>query len=45
MGAVAASFLQTAFKFICFIVIAYGGIICGKKFRDSKDKKKGIEIK
>lgn len=40
MSAVAASFLGYTFKFVCFGVIAYAGIICGKKFRDKKDADK-----
>ncbi|WP_278320774.1 hypothetical protein [Clostridium sp. chh4-2] len=37
MGAFAASFIGYSIKFIFFIAIAYGGIICGKKYRDHKD--------
>lgn len=39
MTAILGSFLQTAIKFIFFLVVAGGGILCGKKFRDYKDAK------
>lgn len=37
MTAVFASFLGTAIKFLFFLVVAWGGIVCGKKYRDHKD--------
>lgn len=40
MVAVLASFLQTAVKFLFFLFLAWGGIVCGKKFRDHKDAQK-----
>ena len=39
MTAILASFLQTAIKFLFFLAVAWGGIVCGKKFRDYKDAK------
>ncbi len=39
MSAIASSFIGSAIKAAVFAVIAYVGIICGKKFRDSKTKK------
>lgn len=39
MTAILGSFLQTLIKFIFFLVVAGGGILCGKKFRDYKDAK------
>lgn len=39
MGAVAASFAQFGIKAVCFIAIAYAGIIVGKKYRDSRDNR------
>ena len=39
MTAILASFLQTAIKFLFFLAVAWGGIVCGKKFRDHKDAK------
>ncbi len=32
-----ASFLGTAIKFLFFLFISWGGIVCGKKYRDHKD--------
>ncbi len=40
MAAVAGSFIGYAIKVIIFAVIAYAGILCGKKFRDKKDADK-----
>ncbi len=37
MTAILASFLETAIKFLFFLFIAWGGILCGKKYRDYKD--------
>lgn len=37
MTAVFASFLGTAIKFLFFLLISWGGIVCGKKYRDYKD--------
>lgn len=39
MTAILASFLQTAIKFLFFLAVAGGGIVCGKKYRDYKDAK------
>lgn len=39
MSAILISFLQTAVKFLFFLALAWGGIVCGKKFRDHKDAK------
>lgn len=39
MSAILAGFLQTAIKFLFFLVVAGGGIVCGKKYRDYKDAK------
>lgn len=40
MAAIGASFLGYTFKALVFAVLAYAGIICGKKFRDKKDADK-----
>lgn len=40
MSAVAISFLGYSVKVVIFAVIAYAGIICGKKYRDKKDAAK-----
>ncbi|GEM_PF-1464586 len=45
MSAIAASFIGYTFKVICFAVIAYAGIICGKKYKDKKDARKALEQK
>lgn len=37
MTAVFASFLGAVVKFLFFLAIAWGGIMCGKKYRDHKD--------
>lgn len=37
MTAILGSFLQTAIKFLFFLFLAWGGVVCGKKFRDHKD--------
>lgn len=37
MTAIVASFLGTAVKFLVFAFLAWGGVICGKKYRDHKD--------
>lgn len=39
MTAVFTSFLMTAIKFLFFLFLAWGGIVCGKKYRDYKDQK------
>ena len=39
MTAILASFLQTAIKFLFFLAVAGGGIVCGKKYRYYKDAK------
>lgn len=43
MANVMISLLSYTFKAIVFAVIAYAGIILGKKFRDSKDAGKAVE--
>ena len=43
MTEVAVSLIGYTFKAIVFAVIAYAGIILGKKFRDSKDAGKAVE--
>lgn len=40
MAAIASSFLGTALKAVVFAVVAYAGIVMGKKFRDKKDAEK-----
>lgn len=40
MSAIAASFFGYTIKVVCFGIVAYVGIICGKKFRDKKDAEK-----
>ena len=37
MTEIFASFLGTAIKFLIFLFISWGGIVCGKKYRDHKD--------
>ena len=44
MTAILASFLQTAIKFLFFLAVAGGGIVCGKKYRDYKDAKKAGSV-
>lgn len=39
MSAIAISFLGYTLKAVIFAGLAYGGIICGKKFRDSRTEK------
>ena len=39
MSAIATSFIGYTLKAVIFAVIAYAGIICGKKFRDSRTEK------
>ena len=39
MSAIAASFLGYTIKAVIFAAIAYAGIICGKKFKDSRVNK------
>lgn len=39
MAAIATSFLGYTLKVIIFGILAYAGILCGKKFRDSRDGK------
>lgn len=41
MSAIFASFLMNTIKFVCFIAIAYAGVLCGKKFKDKKEAQKG----
>jgi len=43
MSEIAVSLLINGFKAVCFIIIAYAGIIGGKKFRDKKDAEKALE--
>lgn len=42
MSAIAASFIGYTVKAVIFAAVAYAGIICGKKFRDSRTEKKKI---
>lgn len=37
MTEIFASFLGYAIKFLIFLFISWGGIVCGKKYRDHKD--------
>ncbi len=39
--AIVTSFAGYVIKVVIFAAIAYAGIICGKKFRDKNDAKKG----
>lgn len=39
MSAIATSFIGYTIKAVIFAAIAYAGIICGKKFRDSRTEK------
>lgn len=39
MTAVFISFLQTAIKFVFFLLVAWGGIAGGKKYKDYRDAK------
>lgn len=43
MGAIVASLVQTLVKAIVLVVVAYGGIVFGKKYKDNKDAKKAVE--
>lgn len=40
MSAIAASFIGYTVKAVIFAAVAYAGIICGKKFRDSRTEKR-----
>lgn len=42
MSAVAISFVGYSIKAIIFAVVAYAGIMCGKKYRDKKDASKAV---
>ncbi len=37
MTAIVASLVEYTVKAVIFGVLAYAGIVCGKKFRDKKD--------
>lgn len=39
MELILASFAENLIKFIAFILVAWAGIVCGKKYRDHKDHK------
>ncbi len=39
MAAIVSSFIGYTIKAVIFAGIAYAGIICGKKFRDSRTEK------
>ena len=39
MSAIASSFIGSAVKAVIFAAIAYAGILCGKKYRDSRNQK------
>lgn len=43
MAAIASSFIEYTIKAVVFGLLAYAGILCGKKFRDSRDDKKAVE--
>ena len=43
MAAIASSFLGTTIKAVFFAVVAYAGIVMGKKFRDKKDAEKAVK--
>lgn len=43
MGAILGSLLQNLIKYVVFILIAWAGIVCGKKYRDHKDTKSGVQ--
>lgn len=43
MGAIVASLVQTLLKAIVLLVVAWGGIVAGKKYKDGKDAKKAVE--
>lgn len=43
MGAIVASLVETLVKAAVLVFVAWGGIVCGKKYRDSKDAKKAVE--
>ncbi|MFT4107262.1 MAG: hypothetical protein QM657_16020 [Lacrimispora sp.] len=44
MTAIFGSFMETAIKFLVFLAIALGGIVCGKKYRDHKDAGKAGDV-
>lgn len=39
MTAIMASLIENLIKFAFFVLVAFGGIMAGKKFRDKKDQK------
>lgn len=39
--AILASFVETAIKFLFFLAVAIGGVVCGRKYRDYKNAKNG----
>ena len=39
MGVLMGGILQQVVKFAVFLLIAFAGIVCGKKFKDHKDAK------
>lgn len=41
--AILVSFIQTAIKFLFFLAVAFGGVICGRKYRDYKNAKRAKE--
>jgi len=43
MGAIIASLLQTLIKAIVLVLVAWGGVMAGKKYRDNKNAKKAVE--
>ncbi len=43
MGAILGSLLQHMIKYVAFILVAWAGIVCGKKYRDHKDAKSGVQ--
>lgn len=44
MGAILGSLAQNLIEVIFFVLIAWAGIVLGKKFRDKKDAKAAIEM-
>lgn len=39
MELILASFVQNLLKFACFILVAWAGILCGKKYKIHKQSK------
>lgn len=43
--AILVSFIQTAIEFVFFLAVAFGGIVCGRKYRDYKNAGRAKEAK